>query len=239
MITNEEFLAKKVNPILEPLAIDLLMRKPEDPVDYMIDYLDRLQTDEDEESAPQKTPESKDAEGAEEASVKVETSEAQPEEENKQEEVNNEEEAENKKPEAVDEENIEGEANEKVNPENETAEEKPAENEPTDKEEEGAEEKPVEEDKGAGENEEDKNVTCTLSNRKVAQSKRAKFWARRRSPGRCPTSLEKESALRATERGTRRLISSPELSPRPKTKRKGYEQNWKHLSYSPHSMKTT
>jgi len=48
MISNESFLTEKVNPILEPLTIDLLIKKPEDPVDYMIYYLSRLRIDEDE-----------------------------------------------------------------------------------------------------------------------------------------------------------------------------------------------
>ena len=43
---SEKFLLNRVTPILEPLMVDLLMEKPDDPVDYMIKYLSKLPNDE-------------------------------------------------------------------------------------------------------------------------------------------------------------------------------------------------
>ena len=48
-MNKKEFLSEKVTPILEPLVIDLLMKKPDDPVDFMISYLTQLRTEEDGE----------------------------------------------------------------------------------------------------------------------------------------------------------------------------------------------
>jgi len=42
MLGQEEFLKHKVTPIAEPLIQDLLLKKPEDSIGYMIDYLARL-----------------------------------------------------------------------------------------------------------------------------------------------------------------------------------------------------
>lgn len=46
MQSGNEFLATKVTPVLEPMMVDLLMNKPEDPVAYMIKYLTELKVEE-------------------------------------------------------------------------------------------------------------------------------------------------------------------------------------------------
>ena len=39
MDANKQYLATKLNPILEPLITDILATKPNDPVSFMIDWL--------------------------------------------------------------------------------------------------------------------------------------------------------------------------------------------------------
>lgn len=39
METTKEYLAQNVTPVMEPLMFDLLMHKPEDPLDFMINWL--------------------------------------------------------------------------------------------------------------------------------------------------------------------------------------------------------
>jgi D-mannonate dehydratase len=39
METSKDFLDKKVTPVMEPMMIELLLHKPEDPVSFMIQHL--------------------------------------------------------------------------------------------------------------------------------------------------------------------------------------------------------
>ena len=41
METSKDFLANKVTPVMEPMMIELLLHKPDDPVDFMIKYLSK------------------------------------------------------------------------------------------------------------------------------------------------------------------------------------------------------
>ena len=41
METSNDFLANKVTPVMEPMMIELLLHKPDDPVDFMIKYLSK------------------------------------------------------------------------------------------------------------------------------------------------------------------------------------------------------
>jgi hypothetical protein len=50
MLGQEDFLKHKVTPIVEPLIQDLLFKKPEDSIGYMIDYLARLVREQPESS---------------------------------------------------------------------------------------------------------------------------------------------------------------------------------------------
>ena len=39
METSKDFLATKVTPVMEPMMIELLLHKPDDPVSFMIKHL--------------------------------------------------------------------------------------------------------------------------------------------------------------------------------------------------------
>ena len=43
MDPTKQYLATKLNPILEPLVTEMLSQKPNDPVEFMIAYLKKLQ----------------------------------------------------------------------------------------------------------------------------------------------------------------------------------------------------
>jgi len=42
METAKDYLANKVTPLMEPLMVELLTQKPEDPVDFMLNWLSDL-----------------------------------------------------------------------------------------------------------------------------------------------------------------------------------------------------
>ena len=39
MDANKQYLANKLNPILEPLVTEILVSKPNDPIDFMLEWI--------------------------------------------------------------------------------------------------------------------------------------------------------------------------------------------------------